>query len=279
MTKKKEKEYNIISADEYVEYDMGVSLGNPKLDRLIGGMIPIGKQVEIYGKWSTGKTVLLWTILREAQKMGAYTLLAEAEDAFNKKFAAACGLDLKKLKMLVGDKESPLTVPRFFEVAETKLKEAQRHYEFSVTGLDSLAALNSAMRVKDGKESYDKQYMSDVARQMTQGLNRLKGLLRPWKGILVIVNQVRDNVGVLYGNKITTPGGNAVKFHSDLRLQLYSPKRVDANTAEIGIYVSKSRLAPPFQRAKFRIHFDSGLDPKYGTEEKEEDDALAIEEG
>lgn len=274
MAKKKEKGYELITGDKWEETGISVPMGNPLIDKLIGGGIPTGACVEIFGEWSTGKSVLAWTLAREAQKLGGFTLLVETESAFRKSFAEKCGLDLTKLKMLTHTREQPITVPIFFEVAEIEMRKAQRYYPFSVIILDSLAALNSAARTEDGKESYGKHYMADVARQMAQGLNRFKGLLKPWNGILVIINQVRDNVGVLFGNKQTTPGGKAVRFYSDLRVLLHNPKKEVKNKEDTGIlvgfYVAKSKLAKPFGKAQIRIDFEKGLDPNYGVEETEE---------
>lgn len=266
---KKEKSYTLITADEYEESDIRVSLGNPLINQIIGGGIRPGDQVETYGKWSTGKTILGWTLLREAQELGAKTFLAEAEAAFNKAFATKCGLDLKKTSMLVSTKEQPLTAPVFFEAFEDEMKASQRHYPFFVGVLDSLASLNAALIQKDGKKAYSNQYYAAMAREMSQGLNRLKPMLRPHNAILFIVNQVRDNVGVMFGDKITTPGGNAVKFYSDLRIQLKNAKKV-ADGILVKLYIAKSKLAPPFGEAEVRFDFNIGLDPVYGKEEKEE---------
>lgn len=270
MTKKK-KEYSLIGGDEYEESELGVGLGNPILNNLIGGQIPVGRMVELFGPWATGKSVLAWTILREAQKAGAFTLLIESEAAFSKKFATACGLDLKKLKMLVPTKEQALTVPTFFSVTENEMRKSQRHYPFSVIAVDSVAALNTSAVEKDGLESYDKVYMATLARQLSQGLNRLKGLLRPWNAVLIMVNQTRDNPGVLFGNSETTPGGKALKFYADLRIRLSNDKKEkNGKGMTANFYVAKSKLAPPFGRARFRIRWDLGLDPKYGKEEEDE---------
>nr|NIQ32746.1 hypothetical protein [Nitrososphaeria archaeon] len=161
---KKEKGYTLITADQYEESDLRISLGNPLIDDKIGGGVPPGVQIETYGKWSTGKTIMGWTLLREAQKLGGKTFLCEAEQAFNKEFATKCGLDLKKTAMLISTKEQPLTAPLFFEAFEDEMKSSQRHYPFFVGVLDSLASLNAALIQKDGKASYSKQYYSAMAR-------------------------------------------------------------------------------------------------------------------
>lgn len=270
MTKKKEK-YEVITADLYEEDERRVSIGNPVLDKITGGGVPIGKVVELYGDWSTGKTVLAWTILREAQKMGGYTLLIEAEDAFNKEFASTCGLDLDKLRIIRSTKEYPLTCPIFFTAVAKEMRKANRNYPFSVIALDSLAALNPAAEAADGDEAFDKHYMGTLAREMSKGLRLLKPQLHPYNSTLVIVNQVRDNIGVMFGNKETTPGGRAVKFFSDLRLLLARPKKERKAKEDVGIlatfYVAKNKIAPPFKSSKFRILWDIGLDPSYGVEE------------
>lgn len=277
MAPKKEKGYTLITADEYEESDIKISLGNPAIDNLIGGGVRPGDQIETYGKWSTGKTILGWTFLREAQKLGAKTLLVEAEQAFSKDFAAKCGLDLKKTSMLISTKDHPLTAPIFLEAFEDMMKASQRHYPFFVGVLDSLASLNAAMVQADGKASYGKAYMAVMAREMSQGLNRLKPMLRPYNGVLFIVNQVRDNVGVLYGEKTTTPGGNAVKFYSDLRILLKNAKKEKGQGILVKLYIAKSKLAEPFGEVEVRFSFKSGLDPKYGKEEEEKDEPATEE--
>jgi len=275
MTQSKPKEWGIISAEEYEELEGGIGFTNPALNELFGGVIPIGRLVELYGDWSTGKTLLCHDLLVFAQEVGAYTLLFETEGAFTRKFAARCGLDLSKLDLAVPTKENPLTAAMFFEATEMKMEENLEKYPFSVVAVDSLTGLNSQFKVADGIDSYDKQYVGDMARIMSQGLNRLKGRLRPLRGILIIVNQIRDKIGVMFGMPYDTPGGRAVKFYSDLRLRLtgkaaWKPKTLPVE-GQIGkMFVEKSKLAPPHGEQKFRIIFKStdpqqklGLDSAY----------------
>ena len=269
----------IIKASEYEELEGGVKFTNEALNNVFGGIIPIGRVVEMYGDWSTGKTLMCYDLLADAQKAGAYTLLAETEGAFTKEFATRCGLDLSNLGLLLPAKDDPLTAGKFFKTAEETMVNNLDKFPFTVVAVDSLTGLNSQFRVADGTDSYDKQYVGDIPRIMSQGLNRLKGMLRPLRGILIIVNQVRDKIGVMFGDKNETPGGRAVKFYADLRLHLSGKAKWEPKTKPIRgqmgkMYVAKSKLAPPFDDCKFRLIFEAedpeqklGLDSDYTPRE------------
>jgi len=286
MTKKK-KEYTIISANEWEESDLLVSLGNPILDQIVGGGIPLGRQIEFYGSWSTGKTVLTWTLLREAQKLGGKVFLVEAEHAFRKDFAEKCGLDLNKLSILISTKECPITIPIAFEAIEDQMKASRS--EFFVAAVDSIAGLLSSPQAEDGIKSYSTVYVAPESREIGKCLRRIKAMIRPYNTILVFVNQVRDSISILYGDKKTTPGGSMIKYYSDIRLFL-KKRAEDPKGILVQTHVEKNKLSPPFRKALVRI-IDSGLDPSWGQEIvpkktrsefrdlEEENDALAIEEG
>lgn len=274
----------IISASDYEEIEGGIGFTNEALNDLFGGIIPIGKLVELYGDWSTGKTLLCYDLLLFAQQVGAYTLLFETEGAFSKKFAARCGLDLGATNMVVASDQQPLTASVFFKITEEKMRENKDKFPFTVVAVDSLTGLNSPYRVADGMDSYDKQYVGDMARIVSQGLNRLKGRLLPLHGILIIVNQVRDKVGVMFGKTEDTTGGRAVKFYSDLRLRLsgkgnWNPKTVPVRGQMGKMFVEKSKLAPPHGEQKFRLIFEAkdpqiklGLDSNYKPRSGKDDD-------
>lgn len=273
----------IIKASDYKEVEGGIGFTNDALNQVFGGSIPVGRVVEMYGDWSTGKTLMCYDLLVSAQKEKAYTLLAETEGAFTKDFAVRCGLDLSNLGLIIPEKDKPVTAGEFFKSAEETMDNNLGKYPFTVVAVDSLTGLNSQFRTADGIDSYDKQYVGDIPRIMSQGLNRLKGLLRPLHGILIIVNQVRDKIGVMFGDKNETPGGRAVKFYSDLRLHLKGKKIWEPKTRPVrgqmgSMYVAKSKLAPPFDTCKFRLIFETtdpeqklGLDSDYKPRGKDDE--------
>jgi len=259
LQKRLGKSFDIVTGHMYDDSMTLISTGSYAIDIILGGGVPTGRLSELYGSFSTGKSVLGWSILREAQRMGGLSVLFEAEHAFKKDFAEKCGLDLANMLIVI-----PESVEHFFQTTE-KIVTTYEDYPFVCIVLDSLASLASSKEAEKAEAAYEKVDMGKKAQEISQGLRRMIPLVRKRNAALVIVNQVREKVGVLFGDKTTTPGGKAVKFHASQRLLLsYRGKILNDKKLATGIdaeaYVAKNKIAPPFRAADFTIHYDSGLD-------------------
>ena len=231
------------------------SSGSLALDIALGGGYPYGRIIEIFGPESSGKTTLVLSAMVQAQKQYPDKMVSyiDAEFAFDPVYAENLGLDLSPDKFTFAQPEHGEQV---FDVVEELLKTG----EFSFIAIDSVAAMIPRAEL-EGEIGESK--MGLHARLMSQGMRKLVGLISKSNTIVYFTNQLRDNIGVIYGNPETTTGGNALKFYASQRLDVRKTQTLkdgDASYANnIRITVKKNKVAPPFAKAETTIEFGTGI--------------------
>ena len=255
--------------------DLGfVSTGSYALNKICSGDyqkgIPIGMITQFHGEASTAKTVFVTHILANAQKEGYYTILVDAENAYNAEFASTLGLDPENLIYT-----APPTLEDCFATMEALIKEIRETDKDTpiVIGYDSLAV--SPSREEMEKTDYESHQMTGAMRAKVTGacLRKINQLLRDNKVALVIVNQIRNKVGVMYGDPRTpAAGGKALEYYLSLNFMTSAPKNEriqDDNKSFIGIRGKianvKNKVTKPYQDTEYELLFDVGLTPHYGV--------------